>query len=191
MRVSKAQAEANRERIVDTASRLFREHGIDATGVAELMAEAGLTHGGFYGHFASKDDLAVEACQRAGDEAGVTWAARAERDPSHALKTLVDSYLTTAHRDGRSTGCFMPGLSVDVTRTENRALREAFTSGVRGCLDVLVDAVHGRTRRERRRRALATLAAMVGAMVLARAVDDVTLSDELLKATRLELLATR
>jgi TetR/AcrR family transcriptional repressor of nem operon len=191
MRVSKAQAEANRERIVDTASRLFREHGIDATGVAELMAEAGLTHGGFYGHFASKDDLATEACQRAGDEATAKWTTRATRDPSRALQTLVESYLTTAHRDGRNTGCFMPGLSADVARTQNPSLRGAFTNGVRGCLDVLADAVHGRTRRERRRRALATLSAMVGAMVLARAVDDAALSDEVLKATQLELLSAR
>jgi TetR/AcrR family transcriptional regulator, transcriptional repressor for nem operon len=191
MRVSKAESAANRERIVETASRLFREHGVDATGIADLMAEAGLTHGGFYGHFESKDDLSTAACRHSVEETQRKWSARIDASPAEPLRALLDPYFTARHRDAPGTGCFLVGMAVDSARAEQRALRAAFTDGVRGCLNIVIAVVAGRTKRERRRRALATLSGMVGALVLARAVDDSELSDEILDATSRELQAAR
>jgi TetR/AcrR family transcriptional regulator, transcriptional repressor for nem operon len=189
MRVSKAESDANRVRILETASRLFRERGVDGTGIAELMADVGLTHGGFYGHFDSKEDLSTAACRHSAEETQRKWSARIDASPDDPLRALLDPYFTTRHRDAPGTGCFLVGMAVDSARAEQRSLRTAFTDGVRGCLDIVISAVAGRTKRDRRRRALATLSGMVGALILARAVDDPALSDEILDATRRELLA--
>jgi len=106
MKVSREQAALNRERIVDVAARLFREKGYDGIGVADLMKNAGLTHGGFYGHFASKEDLMVEACQHALEKSLDGWRAKIASHPQRALPAIVDSYLSTrsptAHREAET-----------------------------------------------------------------------------------------
>ncbi|WP_440221782.1 TetR/AcrR family transcriptional regulator [Dokdonella sp. MW10] len=192
MRVTREQAERNRERIVDTASTLFREHGFDGIGVADLMKAAGLTHGGFYGHFESKDDLAAQSCAHAFAGSIERWRHVAARTPqADALRALVERYLDARHRDAPAKGCVLAALAAEAPR-QGAGVRRVFADGVRALLGVLEKAVPGRIRATRRRRALATLSGMVGAIVLARAVDDAALADEILEATRESLLpATR
>lgn len=184
MRVSREQAAENRDRIIDAAGRLFRERGFDGIGVANLMKAAGLTHGGFYGHFASKEDLEVQACARALAQSTATWRAMAAKVPEAPLKGFLDDYLTARHRDRRGEGCIYAALAADVARQNSPALRRAFTTGLQPWIDTLVRIVPGRSRAARRQTALAYLSAMVGALILARAVDDAALSDEILAAAR-------
>lgn len=183
MKVSKEQAAASRERILDAGTRLFRERGFDGIGVADLMQEAGLTHGGFYGHFASKEELMARACERALGKSAAKWEALCTRDGDRALAALADSYLSTRHRDNPGAGCIVTSVGGEATR-HGPAVRRAFTDGVRSLLDVLARVVPGRTRAARRDKALATFAGMVGAIVLARAVDDTDLSADILRAVR-------
>ena len=184
MKVSRKQAAENRDRIIDVAGRLFRERGLDGIGVANLMKAAGLTHGGFYGHFESKEDLEVQACARALAQSTETWQALAAKDPAAPLKGLLDEYLTARHRDGPGEGCSYAALASDVARQNSPVVRRTFTAGLRPAIDTLVRIIPGRSRAARRQKALACLSAMVGALILARAVDDPELSDEILAAAR-------
>src|ERR671918_91424 len=111
MRVSREQAAENRDRIIDAAGRLFRERGFDGIGVANLMKAAGLTHGGFYGNFESKEELEVEACERVLARTGEAWPAMAAKNPETPLKGLLDWYLTAQHRDGPGEGCIYAALA--------------------------------------------------------------------------------
>jgi TetR/AcrR family transcriptional repressor of nem operon len=183
MRVSREQAAENRDRIIDVAGRLFRERGLDGIGVANLMKAAGLTHGGFYGNFESKEDLAVEACERVLARSSETWPAMA-KDPEAPLKGLLDWYLTARHRDRPGEGCIYAALASDIARQNSPALRRTFTAGLRPMIDTLVRIVPGRSRAARRQKAIACLSAMVGALILARAVDDTELSNQILAAAR-------
>ena len=181
MKVSREQAAANRERIVEVAGKLFRENGFDGIGVADLMQAAGLTHGGFYGHFKSKDDLAGEACSRAMARAAEKWAAVARMSPGDARAEIVKQYLTESHRAGSGRGCLLAALGSDAGR-QGRPIRRAFREGLGSLVDVLAKAAPGRSSAAKRKQALADMAQMVGAMVLARAVDDRTLAKEILDA---------
>jgi TetR/AcrR family transcriptional repressor of nem operon len=184
MKVSREQAAENRNHIIDVAGRLFRERGFDGIGVANLMKAAGLTHGGFYGHFACKEDLAVEACARVLARTTATWPALAGKNPEAPLKGLLDRYLTARHRDRPGEGCIYAALASDVARQNSPALRRTFTAGLRPLIDTLLQIVPGRSKAARRQKALACLSAMVGALILARAVDDAKLSSEILAAAR-------
>ncbi len=179
MRVTREQAAANRRKIVHVASTLFRQHGFDGIGVADIMKGAGLTHGGFYGHFASKDDLAAEACTRA--LGGGDWAEGLAGTPNPSLGAVVRGYLSPRHRDDPAHGCLFAALGSDVVR-QPRAVRRAFTEAVRLRVDALLKLLPGRSADARRKRALATMAGLVGALILSRAVDDHKLSDEILDA---------
>lgn len=183
MRVSKQQAAENRRRIVDTAGALFRERGFNGIGVADLMKEAGLTHGGFYGHFGSKDDLAAEAVATAMATAMERWEGLVEEAPGNGLAVVAGRYLSAAHRDAPAAGCAIAALGVDAGRQQG-AVRRALTDGIRSLTDLLARLVPGRTKATQREKALATLSGLVGALVLARAVDDPALSDEILAAAR-------
>ena len=186
MKVTREQAAANRERVLDTAARLFRERGFGGIGVADLMQEAGLTHGGFYGQFASKEALAAEACARVHERSIERWARRIERDGKAEFAAIADAYLSVRHRDDPGEGCALPALAADAARREP-ALRHVFTNGVRAMLGLLDRVVPGRTQARRRERAIAALATMVGGVVLARAVDDAELSETILAAARSSL----
>jgi TetR/AcrR family transcriptional regulator, transcriptional repressor for nem operon len=178
MKVTREQAAANRERVVEAASMLFRKHGFDGVGVADIMKAAGLTHGGFYGQFASKEDLAAEACAHSGPD---PWAASMQAPPDKRLAGIVRSYLAPRHRDNRTNGCLFAALGSDVSR-QPRSVRRAFTDRVRARIDILRSIVPGRSAAARRDRAMATLAGLVGALILSRAVDDPILSEEILEA---------
>jgi TetR/AcrR family transcriptional repressor of nem operon len=187
MKVSREQAAANRERIVEVAGKLFREHGFDGIGVADLMKAAGLTHGGFYGHFKSKDDLAAQACGRALARSSQRWVRRAEESAGDARAELIKQYLSEAHRDASGSGCVLAALGSDAGR-QGRAIRRALTEGLGSLVDVLAKLAPSRSRAAKRQQALADMAQMVGAMVLARAIDDPTLSKEILDAAIADLV---
>ena len=179
MKVSRAEAAQNRERIIEVAARLFRERGFDGIGVAELMNFAGLTHGGFYGHFASKEDLMAQACARALEGSLDALHQVAERGGGNALSAVASAYLSPAHRDRPGEGCALAALGAEAAR-HGSPVRGAFTQGVRSQIDMLTRLLPGRSKRAKRERALAIFASMVGALVLARAVDDAELSEEVL-----------
>lgn len=177
MRVTREQAASSRERIVATAARLFRERGFDGVGVDAIMRDAGLTHGGFYGHFASKDALAAEATTRAvGDS-------MRRQDGLAGLHEFLSQYLSMRHRDDRARGCPVAALGGDVAR-QGPALRSALTKGVMAQISRIANLLKGGTPKARRRQAIATYAGMVGALVLARAVDEPILAEEILTAVR-------
>ena len=181
MKVSREQAALNRERIVEVAAKLFREKGYDGIGVADLMKNAGLTHGGFYGHFASKEDLMIEASELALKKSLAGWQGKTMPD-------IVDSYLTTHHRDAPGGGCPAAAMGQDVARMQPGA-QPAFTQATKKQFELLAGLLPDGVPEERRQQAIATFSAMVGAMVLARTVDDAALSAEILDAVKAQLLA--
>lgn len=181
MKVSREQAAENRERIVQVAAKLFRERGFDGIGVADLMGAAGLTHGGFYGHFASKEDLAAEACGCALDGSVEEWSAEIETTPDSAFSKILNSYLSEAHRDGPGSGCLVAALGSDLGR-QAPPIRRVATEGIQALVGQLMRLVPGKSKAARRRKALSDFAAMVGAVTIARAVDDPKLSNDVLDA---------
>ncbi len=186
MRVSREQMAENRERILDTAATLFRERGFDGVGVADVMKAVGLTHGGFYGHFSSKDDLAAQALGRAFVHSGQSAAEARASEPQAPRRAIIDRYLSPAHRDDPGRGCPVAALGSDTAR-QGEASRLAATEGVRAAIKGLCAITPGATADERRTSAIASYATLVGALVLARMVDDAALSDEILAAARAEL----
>ena len=178
MKVTRAQAEANRERIVDVAGELFREKGFDGIGLNELMQAAGLTRGGFYGHFESKDALASLACERALSANNQYWTELSDKPPAQALQSLVQFYLSDLHRDHPAKGCAMAALAGDVARA-GPALQGTFEAGIENFLRVLEPLMPAGGPAGGREQALATLSQLVGALVLARAVKSPELSRDL------------
>lgn len=187
MKVSRQQATENRERVLQTAARLFREKGVDGVGVAELMQAAGLTHGAFYGQFGSKEELVAQACTWALGKTESYWERLQEREAA-PLTAIVDAYLSPAHRDDPGRGCALTTLGVEAPRRDP-AVRRAVSNGMERLLQrlesLLPDTPEGTARH---RRALTLMASLVGGLVLARAVDDEALSAEILAAVREELV---
>jgi TetR/AcrR family transcriptional repressor of nem operon len=181
MKVSRIQEAENHERILDVATRLFRERGIDGIGVAELMKAAGLTHGGFYGHFKSKEDLVAQACARAVLRMRQNWTNVIDQATGDPLEALAATYLTPKHRDATGRGCPMAAIGSEIAR-QGPQVRRAFTDELRPFLDYLSRSVHGNSNSLRRQKALATYAGLVGALIVSRAVDDPVLSNEILSA---------
>jgi TetR/AcrR family transcriptional repressor of nem operon len=188
MRVSRQKSAENRERIVDAASALFRAKGFGGIGVADIMKAADLTHGGFYGHFASKDDLIAQASRRAMARAAGNWSKVVAATPNNPYAALLDHYLSPRHRDHPDHGCAFAALSGDAARC-GKPVRAAFADGLERLIEVLAGTIPGRSQAARRRKAVAAMAELVGALILARAVDDAALSNEILDAARHELLA--
>ena len=181
MRVSKEQAAKNRERILEAAARLMRERGIAGVGVDALAEAAGMTHGSLYSQFGSKERLVEEAVTYAIDAKG------RELPEEFVLGDYVSEYLSKAHRDEPGSGCPFAALCSEIPR-QGAAVRERFTAGVRGLLALLSRRMEsGLKPRQREDKALATAASLIGALVLARAVNDPKLSDDILRATRKEL----
>ena len=185
MRVSREEAARSRERIVSVAARRFRERGYGGIGVADLMHEAGLTHGGFYGHFSSKEDLMAEASASAIGESNEKWNKRMASHPEDPLAAMTRFYLNTYHRDNPGGGCAMAALASEAAR-QAPAVRRTFTDGLRSAFDYIAALVRVRDPAEKRRKAIVTYASWVGAMVLARATDDAKLSREILDAVARE-----
>lgn len=185
-RGTRAQAASNRERIIAAAARAFRERGFDGVGVGEIMRDVGLTHGGFYGHFASKEELVALACRRAVDDMLAEWRARIAACPGDPLASIVGPYLSAAHRDARGEGCLMAALGPEAARAA-APVRGAVTACLGDVLDTLASAMPAGDPADRRQRAIATFASLVGAMVTARAVDSPALADEILAAVAADI----
>lgn len=175
-----------RARILRAAGALFRRHGIDAVGVDAVMREAGLTHGGFYGHFSSKEALAADVCAGSLARSATRWAAIADsHGKREALERIVRAYLDPAQLEAGEHGCVLPMLGPELAR--RAAPRPALTEAIGGMIEVLARCLP-RRRRPARERAMAGLAAMVGAVVLARLSSDPALAREILAAARNELI---
>jgi TetR/AcrR family transcriptional repressor of nem operon len=187
MRVSREKAAENRERIIEAAGALFREKGFDGIGVADIMKAADLTHGGFYGHFTSKNDLVAQASRRAMARAAINWEKVVAGAKTEPYAALLAHYLSPRHRDEPGHGCAFAALSGDAARC-GKPVRTAFAQGLEPLIDIVAKAIPGRSKAGRRRKAVAAVAELVGAVILARAVDDAALSDEILEAARGELL---
>lgn len=186
MRVSREQSAENREKILSIATRLFREKGFDGIGIADLMKSAGLTHGGFYGHFSSKEDLIAQACDRAVDEILVQNQARFGEGEGTYYQRFIANYLSCEHRDNPGSGCLLAALGTDAAR-QSPLIKRAFTQSFNRLFASLIKILPLKNETvnsevEKRELALATLAALVGAQVIARAVDDPELSQEVLQA---------
>jgi TetR/AcrR family transcriptional repressor of nem operon len=179
VRVTREQAAAHREKILEVAGTLFRERGFDGIGVADIMKRAGLTHGAFYGHFDSKDDLAAETTARVLNPEG--WLQRMTGKAGPSLREVVRSYLSARHRDDAGNGCLVAAVGSDVVR-QPRSVRRAFTEGLRLRVAAVQSVLPRRSAAAQRKKALATMASLVGAMMLSRAVDDPKLSREILEA---------
>jgi TetR/AcrR family transcriptional repressor of nem operon len=185
MKVSREQADANHERIIDIASRLFREKGFDGVSVAELMTAAGLTHGGFYGHFGSKDDLVSEAATRAFDRSGEAWTSIAS-DTDKPFSVLVDRYLDEAKLSKPGTSCMFAALAPEASR-HGRSVRRVFTDGFRSLTGILAKLVPSTAKSRTHAISIAVFSEMVGGLVLARSVDDPELAREILNVVKSDL----
>ena len=180
MGYSKAQKARTHKRIVAIAAKRFREKGLAGFGIAELMKEAGLTVGGFYKHFDSRDDLVAEAV----NSAFGGWKRRVEAAKSSGLpvsyEKLIDEYLNEAHRDHPGTGCAFSALAPEIARGDKRT-RSLTSEQVRNDIQLIAALTTAKNKRTARSRAILTFSALVGAMALARAVSDKALSREILK----------
>lgn len=183
MRYSKAQTEATRARILERASIRLRERGASAEGIARLMNAIGLTHGGFYTHFGSREDLFGEVVSLAMEQFNERLATSVA---ANGLDGIAKSYLTRNHRDSPGTGCALPALAADIARASLRT-RRIFSERFEDMVKILAASVEGDSPKVARRKATAAISTMVGAMVLARAAPTSSLSDEILEAGRIAL----
>jgi TetR/AcrR family transcriptional repressor of nem operon len=179
--MSVKQTAETHARILQVAGSLFRERGFDGIGVADLMKSAGLTHGAFYNHFDSKDALASHVSEHVLKQTTCAWSEIAEAGPG--IEAFIATYLSKSHRDDPGNGCLIAALGGEVGK-QGRSVRQAFTAGLRPMIDFLTQYSVGRSRAAKRERALVALATLVGTVMLARAVDDSELSDEILQAAR-------
>jgi TetR/AcrR family transcriptional regulator, transcriptional repressor for nem operon len=191
-RVSRVEAENHREQITEASSRLFRERGIKGVSVADLMGAAGLTHGGFYGHFESKDALAGVAVARAFEQSAARWRKRiaAQPDRPAGRAVLIDKFLAAQSVKAVGLGCPSVALATDVAREVPAApIRAAYLDGLESLVQILATVEEGPDAAARRSAALADFATLAGALMLARATQDAPLSAEILAAAHARLSA--
>ncbi|MEI9411584.1 TetR family transcriptional regulator [Mesorhizobium salmacidum] len=180
MRVSRSQAEQNRQTVIDVASRLFREHGFDGIGLKDLMKGAGLTQGAFYKQFESKDDLAAQASRRAMEHATRRWSAVAAGSPD-PLEAVIGLYLSTGHREEKMEGCPLAALGSDAAR-QSEKVRGPFQDGIAAHLEILDELMPRAESPGTQRKAMAMLSLMVGAVTISRIVRDEEMSRDFLDA---------
>ncbi len=175
MRITKEKKQENHDRIVAIASEMFRERGFDGVGVADLMKVAGLTHGGFYNHFASKEALIAEAATKG-------FVETSERYAGYSVGEVIDAYISRPHRDARGQGCPAAALSGEAARLPDDT-RVVFGEGIAGLFAALERSLAGQP--DARPKAISLLAQAVGAVVLSRACPDASaLADEILDTCR-------
>jgi TetR/AcrR family transcriptional repressor of nem operon len=184
MRYSKEHKLETHARIVKKASVRLREKGAHGIGVADLMKDAGLTHGGFYAHFDSREALVIEAFADAMDRSTERWRKIAALTPvEKRLATIVDSYLTPVHRDDPGHGCALPTLGAEIAR-ENPRTRKAFAAKLEQMIELLADQIPDVSRKAARQQAMAVLSTMMGTLVLSRVAGSGEFSDAILSAGR-------
>lgn len=183
-RTSRAEKARTHKRLVDTASRDFRTDGVEGTSIPRLMEEIGLTHGTFYAHFDSKDALVAESYATGLRETVDRQMKRAaDAPPGHGLAAIIDRYLSRDHRDDPGDGCFLPTMAGEVRR-QPEVVRDAFTEGLQNYFDRLAQLLPDDDAELRANHALVLASGMAGAVLLARAANDVELSDRILAACR-------
>jgi TetR/AcrR family transcriptional regulator, transcriptional repressor for nem operon len=176
-RPAQSRKEATHERIVETAARAIRRSGYGGTGVAEVMKEAGLTHGGFYAHFESREGMLAEAADRAGaDTVAFLTQVAATAPPKQELETMLRSYLSKEHVEGAESGCAVAALGSEMPRQATK-VRRAATRRIKEMIDLVARMSPNWGKPEAHEQALVTMSTALGALVLARAVDDPKLSD--------------
>lgn len=181
-RFVQSRKEATHERILHAATRAIRRSGYAGTGVADIMREAGLTHGGFYAHFDSREAMLAEAADLAGAESvGALEQFALAAPPKDAYRTLLKTYLSRAHVERSETGCPVAALGSEMPR-QAPEVRRAATRRIKDMIDLVTRYAPDTSEPEGRRKALATTATMIGALILARAVDDRQLGDDVLAA---------
>ena len=186
-RASKEQVETHHRLVIENSAKLMLERGIDGVSVADLMESAGLTHGGFYGHFDSKEQLAAQACVHAFENSAAKWKKRVvgAATPAEGFMAIVDGYLSTRNRDNPGTSCPAPSLMTDVAReAQSSEVRERYREGVKQLLDILQSVSSGSDSKRGRAHAMAQFSMMVGALALARATSGNSLSEEFLDSAR-------
>ena len=189
MRYGPEQSEKTRNRILEIAAAQMRKRGPDNVGVADVMKRAGLTHGGFYAHFKSKDDLVAAAIKRMFEDSSAKLREWTEgKGKPEALRAYVSAYVSTTHRDHPETGCAIAALSSDIHR-QGRKARAAYDAGVAGLVNRIGDLLGEGDETQKRALAVSMLAEMTGAVAAARAVSDQKLSDEILASARRSLRA--
>ncbi|WP_027166645.1 TetR/AcrR family transcriptional regulator [Mesorhizobium sp. WSM3224] len=181
MRVSRVQAEQNRQTVIDVASRLFREHGFDGIGLKDLMKGAGLTQGAFYKQFASKEDLAAQASRRAMESAALRWAEATASNPDDPFGAVIEFYLSTDHREERMDGCPVVALGSDAAR-QGSDVKASFEAGIKEYLEVIGRLIGETDGEEPNSKTMAVLSTMVGALMLSRIVNDPDLAQAFLDA---------
>jgi len=189
MRYGPEQSEKTKQRVVKIAAAQMRKHGPDKVGVSEVMRRAGLTHGGFYAHFASKDDLIAAAVAQMFEESQARYREWTEgKERPDALRAYVNAYVSATHRDRPEGGCAIAALSSDIHRQGKKA-RTAYDTGVAGLARAVARLLPDDDEAKNRVLALSMLAEMTGAVAAARAVSDTKLSDEILASARRTLRA--
>jgi TetR/AcrR family transcriptional repressor of nem operon len=187
MKKSKQETAETRQRIVKTAAAEFRRNGINGTGLSDLMAAAGLTHGGFYRHFDSKDQLVAESCAAAVESVAETFAAAVSQRPKRSgLEAVAASYLSTDHRDDSSGGCPFGALGSELARSDD-STRAAATAGFLKLVDIVAGQFSGTRPDVAKSRALVALSTMIGALTMSRIVTDPKLSAAILRQTEKHL----
>jgi TetR/AcrR family transcriptional repressor of nem operon len=179
MRYEKGHKDATRQRIIDVASKQFRENGVAAVGLAGIMTDAGLTNGAFYAHFKSKEHLVQAVLANALNRREATL--RTALEANKGLESAIRDYLSPVHRDRASSGCPTAALVAEVAR-HSPATREVFTEKVSGLIPLIASQITTDSPKARRRQAVAIYGMMVGTLQLARAVNDKKLSDEILES---------
>jgi TetR/AcrR family transcriptional repressor of nem operon len=184
MRYSKEHKQETHDRIVRKASVRLREKGAHGIGVADLMKEAGLTHGGFYAHFDSRDALVIEAFNYAMERSTARWRKMAEgTPPEKRFASIVETYLTPLHRDDAGHGCAITSLGAEIARESPRT-RKAFAAKIDEMIEMIADQLPDLPRKAARKQAIAALATMMGTLVLSRIAGSGEFSDEVLAAGR-------
>jgi TetR/AcrR family transcriptional repressor of nem operon len=171
MRVSRIQAAENRQTVINVASRLFRSHGFDGIGLKDLMEGAGLTQGAFYKQFASKEDLAAQASERALESATLRWSAATAAKPEDPLHALIEFYLSAEHREETTDGCPVVALGSDAAR-QGSDVKASFEAGIKSYLEILGRLIAEADGEEPNGKAMAILSTMIGALTLSRVVND-------------------
>jgi TetR/AcrR family transcriptional repressor of nem operon len=189
MRYDTEHKARTRQKILSEAARAIRQNGPDGVAVAGLMSAVGLTHGGFYAHFPSKEELLAAAVDEMFKDAGrrLDWASQ-DHSAAESMGRYIDFYLSPAHRDLRSAGCPVPALAADLARMDGR-VRERFETGVSGMTARIAELLEGLGQQEPRALASSVVAELVGALGLSRAVSDPACSDQILSDSRASLKA--
>lgn len=186
MKVSKARRAEHRELILSGASHQFRDKGFEGVTVAELMRDVGLTHGGFYNHVESKEQLFTLSARRAFEELTRHWNWLCEKNPADSLQAIVKGYLSHKHYRDPGSGCIVAAIGIETARQAS-PVKTVMTGGVEDMLKIFEGVSSGRTQKQRRKNAVTALSQMVGAMVLARSNSDESLATEILSTVSASL----